>query len=163
MTLPMLDPKLDLEISRVIAAPRKRVWQAWSDPKILAEWWCPKPWKTEVKAFDFRPGGAFHTYMTGPDGKGGTGESDNPGCFLDIVPLERIVGTSALGGSWRPITSWMPATMIFSLSDEANGTRYSVRVMHRETADMERHKEMGFYDGFGTCITQLEEVARSIS
>ena len=69
----MTDSKLDLEITRVLKAPRAKVWRAWSDPEILKQWWCPRPWQTEVRAFDFRSGGAFHTYMSGPDG----GESDN--------------------------------------------------------------------------------------
>ena len=83
----MTDTKLDLEIVRLVAAPREKVWRAWSDPDILKQWWCPKPWVTDVRAFDFRSGGAFHTFMSGPDG----GESDNPGLFLDVVPMERIV------------------------------------------------------------------------
>ncbi|MBI5012663.1 MAG: SRPBCC domain-containing protein, partial [Methylocystis sp.] len=64
----MGDQKLDLEISRFVAVPRARVWRAWTDPEILKEWWCPRPWTTEVRAFDFRPGGGFHTFMSGPEG-----------------------------------------------------------------------------------------------
>jgi uncharacterized protein YndB with AHSA1/START domain len=88
----MADTKLDLEIARLVAAPREKVWRAWSDPGILKQWWCPKPWVTEARAFDFRNGGAFHTFMSGPEG----GESDNPGLFLEVVPMERIVWTSML-------------------------------------------------------------------
>jgi uncharacterized protein YndB with AHSA1/START domain len=73
----MTDAKLDLEIVRFVATPRPKVWRAWSDPHILKQWWCPKPWMTEVRAFDFRNGGAFHTFMSGPDG----GESDIQGSF----------------------------------------------------------------------------------
>src|SRR5262249_13124532 len=86
----MPDANLDLESVRIVAAPREKVWRAWSDPTILQQWWCPKPWVTEIRAFDFRNGGAFHTFMSGPDG----GESDNPGLFLEIVPIERIIWTS---------------------------------------------------------------------
>ena len=88
----MSDTKLDLEIVRFVAAPREKVWRAWSNPDTLRQWWCPKPWVTEVRAFDFRNGGAFHTFMSGPDG----GKSDNPGLFLEVVPMERIVWTSML-------------------------------------------------------------------
>jgi hypothetical protein len=82
----------DLVISRLVRAPRRAVWRAWSDPVLLKEWWCPRPWMTEVRAFELRAGGAFHTFMHGPDG----GRSDNPGCFLEVVPFERIVFTSML-------------------------------------------------------------------
>ena len=83
------DPN-DLVISRVLRAPRKTLWRAWSDPALLKEWWCPKPWTTEVRAFDLRPGGAFHTFMRGPEG----GESNNPGAFLHHA---RFRGRMGLG------------------------------------------------------------------
>jgi uncharacterized protein YndB with AHSA1/START domain len=81
----------DLEISRVLRVPRELVWQAWSDPAHLKEWWCPKPWTTEVRAFDLRPGGAFHTFMRGPDG----GTSDNP------APSSRWFPSHASSGPQR--------------------------------------------------------------
>ena len=61
------DPN-DLVISRLLRAPRSALWRAWTEPELLKQWWCPKPWTTEVRAFDLRPGGAFHTFMQGPDG-----------------------------------------------------------------------------------------------
>jgi uncharacterized protein YndB with AHSA1/START domain len=149
---------LDLEITRYLAAPRARVWEAWSNPKHLAQWWCPKPWTTEVRAFDFRPGGDFYTFMRGPDG----GTSDNPGCFLEIVPQERIVWTSMLTGGWRPAKSWLPMTAIFTLAEEGAGIRYTARCLHLNPEDSRKHETMGFYDGWGTCITQLEAYAQAL-
>ena len=148
----------DLVITRTIHAPPSAVWRAWSDPVHLAEWWCPKPWTTEVRAFDFRPGGAFYTFMSGPDG----GTSDNPGLFLEIVPETRIVFTSALVEGWRPGTPWLAMTAVFTLEPVAEGTRYTARVMHKDPEDAKRHEEMGFYEGWGTCIEQLEAYARQL-
>jgi hypothetical protein len=84
----MRDERFDLEISRVMKAPRAKVWRAFADPAHLARWWCPQPWVTEVKAFELRPGGAFHTHMTGPLPDGTQGVSDNPG----VLPRDRAVG-----------------------------------------------------------------------
>eukprot|EP01041_Mallomonas_annulata_P039519 gene39519-63222_t len=151
------DPEA-LEISRFLAVSRARVWRAWADPKLLADWWCPKPWTTEVRAFDLRPGGAFHTRMRGPEGE----ESDNPGCFLEVVPEAKIVWTSMLTGGWRPASPWLGMTAIFTLADEGEGTRYVARCLHRDLADSQTHAEMGFYDGWGTCITQLEALAKTL-
>lgn len=61
-------PDTDLVISRVLAAPRAAVWRAWTEPDLLRQWWCPRPWTTEVRAFELRAGGAFHTFMQGPEG-----------------------------------------------------------------------------------------------
>jgi uncharacterized protein YndB with AHSA1/START domain len=148
-------PDHDLVISRLLKAPRAALWRAWTEPERLKEWWCPKPWVTEVRAFDFRPGGNFHTFMSGPDG----GSSDNPGCFLEIVPGERIVWTTMLTGGWQPATPWMPLTAVFSFADEAGGTRYTATAMHPDAATRDKHDAMGFHEGWNLCIDQLEAYA----
>ena len=149
----------DLVISRLLNAPRAALWRAWTEPALLAEWWCPKPWTTQVKAFDLRPGGDFHTFMQGPDG----GTSDNPGCFLEVVPQSRIVCTSAIIGGWRPAPNpWMPFTAIITMADEGGGTRYTATVMHKDGPGREAHEKMGFFEGWGTCITQLEGYANTL-
>ena len=95
---------------------------------------------------------------TQPDG----GESDNPGCFLELVEGERLVFTSQLGAGWRPQTAWLPMTAEISLSDEGAHTRYTARVMHPDRATRDQHEKLGFYDGWNLCITQLEEVALTL-
>lgn len=148
-------PDHDLVISRLLRAPRAALWRAWTEPERLKQWWCPKPWVTEVRAFELRPGGSFHTFMSGPDG----GSSDNPGCFLEIVPGERIAWTTMLTGGWRPATSWMPMTAVFTFADEAGGTRYTATAMHPDAATRDRHAEMGFHEGWNLCIDQLDAFA----
>jgi uncharacterized protein YndB with AHSA1/START domain len=146
----------DLAISRLLRAPRAALWRAWTDPAQLKQWWCPKPWTTEVLAFELRPGGAFHTFMRGPDG----GTSDNPGCFIEIVREERIVFTSMLLGGWRPATPWMPFTAVITMADEDGGTRYTATVMHPDAATQKKHEEMGFHEGWNLCIDQLDAFAK---
>ena len=73
----MSDAKLDLEIRRLIAAPREKLWRSWSEPAQFRRWWAAKPWVTELQAFDLRGGGAFHPVSTGPDG----GKADFQGLF----------------------------------------------------------------------------------
>jgi uncharacterized protein YndB with AHSA1/START domain len=149
----------DLAISRRLRAPRAQVWQAWADPRLLQQWWCPKPWTTEVRAFDLRPGGAFHTFMRGPDG----GTSDNPGSFLDVLPHARIVFTSTLLEGWRPADApWMPFTAIVTMADEDGGTRYVATVMHPNQTTRDQHEKMGFHEGWGICIDQLDALALNL-
>ena len=102
----------DLVITRHVRAPRATLWRAWSDPELLKEWWCPRPWTTEVRAFDMRPGGAFHTFMQGPDG----GSSDNPGCLprgraaaadrLQLAAARRLAAGDALDALHRDHHAW---------------------------------------------------------
>ncbi len=148
----------DLIISRVISAPRTTLWEAWTTPELLKEWWAPRHWTTEVSAFDLRAGGAFHTFMKGPDG----GESDNPGCFLEMISQTRLVFSSCLIGGWRPATPWMSFTAVISMTDEGENTRYIATVMHPDQATRDRHEALGFFDGWGTCIDQLAELAAKL-
>ena len=129
-----------------------------ADPELLTQWWCPKPWTTEVRAFDLRPGGVFYTFMRGPDG----GTSDNPASFLEVVPQARIVFTSLLAEGWRPTTPWLAFTAVISMADEGDGTRYVASVMHPDKATRDRHEEMGFFQGWNTCIDQLEAFAQQL-
>lgn len=50
-----------LTISRLIPASPARVWQAWSQPEQLANWWIPAPLTCKVVQLDLRPGGGFET------------------------------------------------------------------------------------------------------
>jgi uncharacterized protein YndB with AHSA1/START domain len=159
----MSDGRFDLEISRIMKAPRAKVWRAFADPKYLAQWWCPAPWVTEVKAFEFRPGGSFHTYMTGPLPDGTQGTSDNPGCFLEIVPMERIVGTSMLLGGWRPATPWLGMTTVYTFSDVEGGTLLHARAMHASAESAAKHQEMGFEHGWGIMLAQWDAFAAGLA
>jgi uncharacterized protein YndB with AHSA1/START domain len=158
----MIDPQRDLEVSRLMKAPRAKVWRAFAEPELLAQWFCPRPWRTEVRAFDFRPGGAFHTYLTGPLPDGTEGTSDNPSCFLEIVPLQRIVGTSMLVGGYRPAKSWMGLTSIFTFTDEDGGTRVHALAMHATAEDSDKHRDMGFEHGWGIMLAQWDELSAAL-
>lgn len=157
------NPDTDLQIERTLRAPRAAVWRCWTEPALLVQWWCPKPWVTELRAFELRPGGAFHTTMRGPDG----GISDNPGCLLEIVPGERIVATWMLLGGWRPATPWMPMTGVWTMADAADtagsGTLYRAVAQHPDAETCRRHAEMGFAEGWNLGIDQLEALAASLA
>ena len=83
----------DLVLERVLDAPRDLVWKAWTTPEHLKRWWAPRPYETPEAELDLRPGGAFYTKITGPDGF----EEAGTGCFLEVVDGEKLVWTSALG------------------------------------------------------------------
>jgi len=158
-TQPAPDPALDLVIERVLRAPRAAVWRCWAEPELFVQWWCPKPWVTELRALELRPGGAFHTTMRGPDG----GVSDNPGCVLEVVPGERLVTTSLLTGGWRPASAWMGMTALWTLADApGGGTHYRAVAMHPDADACRRHAEMGFHEGWGVCAEQLDALACSL-
>ena len=153
----------DLVLERTIEAPIDLVWKAWTDPDHLKKWWAPKPYETIECEIDLRPGGTFHTRMVGPD------NFDEPGsgCFLEIVPHEKIVWTSALGPGFRPNSPENCGGLAFTaiVTFEATGdgrTRYKAVAMHKDQGDRDTHEAMGFHEGWGTVTGQLEEVAQQL-
>jgi uncharacterized protein YndB with AHSA1/START domain len=78
-------------------------------------------------------------------------------CFLAVDNLERIVFSDALVGGWRPAEQPF-MTAIITLRDHPMGTEYVAHAMHRNSADRNRHEELGFYDGWGTVTEQLAKL-----
>jgi uncharacterized protein YndB with AHSA1/START domain/dihydrofolate reductase len=76
----------EIVLSRVLNAPRALVWEAWTNPRHVANWWGPRGFTTTIKQMDFRVGGVWEHTMHGPDGK----DYPNRSTFKEIVPLERI-------------------------------------------------------------------------
>ena len=151
-----IDPKLDLVLERTIDVPRELVWKVWTTPEHLKHWFCPKPWSVTECEIDPRPGGIFRTVMRGPEGQ----EFPNLGCYLDVVPNERLVFTDALLPGFRP--SEKPFfTAILDLYPSGAGTRYVATALHRDEAGRKQHEEMGFHDGWGTVVTQMVEYIKT--
>ncbi|MEQ8956017.1 MAG: SRPBCC domain-containing protein, partial [Gammaproteobacteria bacterium] len=57
------EDKKTLIVERDFPAPKSRVWDAYSKPELLAKWWGPKGWETEIKHMDFSVGGYWHYCM----------------------------------------------------------------------------------------------------
>lgn len=147
------NPKLDFAIERFIDAPARLVWQALTQPEHLAEWYMPKVWGRVVRAeMDVRPGGIFSIDIAVGDGP----EIPNLGCFLDVIPEQRLAWTSVLFPGYRPaVFDDIPITAIVTMQPEGTGTRYVFTALHRSEADLETNKSSGFYQGTEIAIDQL--------
>jgi uncharacterized protein YndB with AHSA1/START domain len=141
----------ELVLTRLIDAPRERLYEAWTDPELLKRWFAPLPYTTPRAELDVRPGGATLVVMRDPQGN----EYPNRGVYLEVVPNARLVVTDAFSEAWQP--SEKPfMTVILTFEEEDGKTRYTVRVRHWSTADREAHEQMGFHKGWGQCADQLE-------
>jgi uncharacterized protein YndB with AHSA1/START domain len=148
----------ELVLARLIAAPRAKVFRAWAEPALLKQWWAPRPWTTPDAAFDLRSGGVSRVVMRSPEGQ----DFPYSGVFLEVVPNQRIVFTDAFTDAWTP--SEKPFfTGIITFEDAGNGkTRYTARARHWSAADRDSHEKMGFHQGWGRCVDQLEAVAAKL-
>jgi len=148
-----MNPELDLMLGRVIKAPRAAVWNAWTDPRSLEQWWLPAPTRCQVERLDVTPGGAFVTSMS-DDSSEFVPHLD--ACFLAVDPAARIVFTNAVDSRWRPAAPAPVAmTAEITLQDHPDGTHYHVVVRYGDPASRARHEELGFADGWGAVTAQL--------
>ena len=147
----------DLVITRQIAAPRSLVWEAWSNPEYLKQWYMPRPGHFKSLDLDLRPGGRFDMVM---DWEG----NDLPyeGCVLEVVPGERLAFTDALSEGFKPTAKPFFAAIITMKDLPDGGTEYTATARHKDEATARSHDEMGFQDGWGTCLTQLDGLAQCL-
>jgi uncharacterized protein YndB with AHSA1/START domain len=140
----------ELVLTRLIDAPRAKVFKAWTDPELLKQWFAPLPYTTPVAELDVRPGGANLIVMRDPQGN----DLPNRGVYLEVVPNERLVFTDAYTKAWE-LSPKPFMTVILTFEDQGGKTLYTARVRHWTVADRETHEKMGFHKGWGQCTDQL--------
>ena len=150
---PPIDPKLDLVLERHARVAPEFVWKAWTRPEHIVKWFTPRPWETIECQIDLRPGGLFRTVMRSPEGK----LFPNEGCYLEVVPNQRLVWTDALLPGYRPSPAPFFTAMVLLEPDGTGGTNYTAIAVHRDEAGRKQHEEMGFHEGWGTVWNQLVE------
>jgi uncharacterized protein YndB with AHSA1/START domain len=84
-----------IRIERIFAAPRALVFEAWTKPEYLLQWYAPRGCTIRFAAIDVRPGGRFHSCIHNPS----FGDCWCVGVYREIVRPERIVYTLATADS----------------------------------------------------------------
>lgn len=150
----------DLILERIIDATPDKVFRAWTDPKVMVEWFAPKPWTTKRAEIDARAGGTSLVVMADPEGN----EFPNPGVYLEVVPNKKIVFTDAYtDGAWTPAEGAPFMTGILTFEDAGAGkTKYTARLKHWTKEACDQHEEMGFHQGWAQCAEQLAETVAKL-
>lgn len=135
--------------SRVYDAPRRLVFEAWSDPHHLAAWWGPNGFTTTTSAFDMKPGGIWRFVMHGPDGR----DYQNRIAFDEVVPPERLVYRHGGGDDAEPIAFHVTVTF----EDAGPGkTKLTLHALFPTAAERERvAKEHGAVEGAMQTLERL--------
>jgi uncharacterized protein YndB with AHSA1/START domain len=142
--------------TREFDAPRALVFEAWTDPKHLSQWWGPDGFTTTTSAFDMRPGGVWRFVMHGPDGRG----YENRVTFDEIVKNERLVYHHG-GDDVEPVQ--FRTTVTFEdLSN--NRTRVTLRGVFPSAAERARViKEYGADKGMVQTLARLADYVTRLS
>jgi uncharacterized protein YndB with AHSA1/START domain len=78
--------KRNLVVTRLFDAPLDRIWKAWSDPRLVRQWWGPDGFTAPVAKMDFRVGGTSLVCMSSPQ----FGDQYSTWYYREIVPMKRI-------------------------------------------------------------------------
>ncbi|MDF5710671.1 MAG: SRPBCC domain-containing protein [Nostoc sp. S4] len=146
----------EIVITRIFRAPRQLVFQAWTDPKHIAQWWGPKGFTTRVSELDLRPGGKWRYVMIAPDGT----EYPAKGVFREIVPLERIVTSDEFDeGFEKVVNAELPKGIVMTavFEDLDGNTKLTLRIVHESFEDRQKHEKMGVIDGWNSSFDCLDE------
>ena len=118
------------QVSRIIKAPRKAVYQACLDPHALASWRAPDNMRGHVHVFDAREGGTFRMSLTyqdpehSPGGKTSEDTDTFQGRFIELVPNEKIVEVIEFESRDPRFAGEMQITTSFTDTDQ--GTEITV-------------------------------------
>jgi uncharacterized protein YndB with AHSA1/START domain len=140
-------------VSREFEAPLADVWKAYTDPKLLDQWWGPSPWRAETKQMSFKPGGYWLYAMVGPEGEKHWARMD----YLAIDPQKSFDVQDSFADENGVINRDMPVSKgRSSFTKTAKGTRVDFKLIYSTAEQLQKIVEMGFEQGITQCMDQLD-------
>ncbi len=139
--------KRTVTIERTFKAPLQLVWEAWTKPEHIAQWWGPKGMEVKVIDHDFKVGGLWKYSMLMPNGN----EFVTDGEYLEIVELEKIVSLA----NFKPMTEGVEIHSLFKA--EGDQTHFTFKVIHETEEYRIQQEKMGIYNGWGSTFDRLGE------
>jgi uncharacterized protein YndB with AHSA1/START domain len=142
----------EIVISRVFDAPRELVWEAWTNPAHVAQWWGPNGFTTTIEKMDVRPGGVWQHVMHGPDGT----DYSNRSVFTEVVKPERIVYDHGGGKKGDPGVNF---TATWTFDEPAAGqTKLTIHMVFPSAEARDKVvKEYGAIEGGHQTLARLAE------
>lgn len=144
--------KRTITIKRTFNAPITLVWEAWTKPEHIANWWSPKGIETKIIEHEFRIGGKWKYIMPMPNGKEFTAEGE----YIDIVEFEKIMSLA----NFKPMTEGVEIESLFKANGEQ--TDFTFNVIHPTEAYKIQQEKMGIMNGWGSVFERLDELLKNI-
>lgn len=144
----------EIVITRIVNASRERVWQAFTTPEALAQWWGPTGFTITTKAFDLKEGGDWIFMMHGPDGR------DYP----NRVRFTRIVEPSRMEHDHGGDDDRVLFQAIITLDDLGEKTRVTLHSTFKTKEERDLVvKEYGAIEGGKQTLARLDEYMSTLS
>lgn len=141
-----------LTLKRTFNAPIQLVWEAWTQPEHVAQWWGPKGIGLKVVEHNFEVGGKWKYTMLMQDGN----EFISEGTYSEIIECQKIV-TSA---DFKPMTEGVILQALFEENGEK--TNFIFNVIHPTEEYCKQQEKMGFYNGWGSAFERLENFVSNL-
>jgi len=155
------DPtNLTMRITAEYDAPVERVWQLWSDPRLLERWWGPPTYPATFEEHDLTPGAHVAYYMTGPDG-------DQPHGWWNVLVaepphlLEFEDGFAHPDGAPNPDMPTM--RMRVDIAGMDAGARMSITTTFPSAEAMDQLVSMGMDEGMSAAVGQVDDILAELA
>lgn len=151
-----------IRITREFASDLDLVWDAFTKPEILDQWFAPKPWRLQTKEMDFREGGRWLYAMISPENVS----------HWSLVNFTKIVDKVSFSSkntfsdeNGNVSTSW---GLTYSLTDtifKSSGDTTTVQIVKKmaDLSQLEKFVEMGFKEGMAVVMKALDELLASLA
>jgi uncharacterized protein YndB with AHSA1/START domain len=141
--------KQELFITRVFDAPRELVWKVFTDPKLVAQWFGPRKYKTTVEKMEPRPGGLWRMVQKDESGN----EHAFRGVHHDALAPERIIATFEYEGFPGHV---LLQTVVFE--DLGGQTKMIEQLVYQSVADRDGMVGSGMQEGSDESMDQVAEL-----
>jgi PhnB protein len=142
-----------LHVTRNFDAPLEQVWRAWTEARILDQWWAPQPYRAETKSMDFREGGYWLYCMIGPEG-------DRTWCRVnwDVIRTGEHISYRNMfcDEAGNPNPDFPPMYWQQDFKAEQDKTTVVIEIRFDRIEDMEMIIGMGFQEGFTAGLDNLD-------
>lgn len=147
-----------VSITREFAAELSLVWDAYTKPELLDQWWAPKPFMSRTKVLDFKVGGRRFYAMVSPEG----GERWAVQKYTSITPKTNFKLFNAFADADEnlelPGSDWD-----LNFIDQGATTKVSISIYNESLERMEKLIEFGFIEGAKAQLKNLEELLARLS
>lgn len=144
-----------INVEREFAADLETVWDAWTKPELLDQWWAPKPYRTRTRSMDFREGGTWIYAMISPENVTHWCRAD----YRTIHPQKSFSGLDAFCDEEGNINTEFPRSVWNNRFRENNNdlTTVSITIQYESLADLEKIISTGFKEGFTMALQNLDQ------
>lgn len=150
--------KKKITIKREFAAELQLVWDAWTKPELLDQWWAPKPYRTVTKSMDFREGGFWLYSMVGPT-------NDEHFCRLDYKKIDHLKSFSGLDAfcdkEGKSNQNFPNSTWNNKFTSTTDQTTVDITIEYASLEDLEKIIELGFKEGFTAALENLDQYIKA--